>query len=112
MHLFNGVDGFIELQYVIMINYIFNNRNTTNHSSISPLYDIYLKNSSFEDGYSWHCVTPIVPKISYSKPNRKPKVDTKTEEPEVETKLDSDPNDFQPNVLDIKSNLDLHCING
>ena len=53
-----------------------------------------------------------MPEKSYSKPNWKPKVDKKKEKEEVETKLDPDPNDFQPNVLDIKSNLDLHCVNG
>ena len=71
-----------------------------------------MKNSSFEDGYSWQPVTPIMPEKSYCKPNWKPKAYTKTEKEEVETKLDPDPNDFQPNVLDIKSNLNLNCVNG
>ena len=53
-----------------------------------------------------------MPEKSYCKPNWKPKAYTKTEKEEVETKLDPDPNDFQPNVLDIKSNLNLNCVNG
>lgn len=45
-----------------------------------------------------------------SKSNWKFKADAETEKPEIKTEFEIDPNYFNPNMFDAKSNLHLNCI--